>query len=116
MCYHMKIGTKSVLFGVHQFLWHPLTVGLAWRKLYGVWPRAEGWVAIFCHDLGYSVCTNIDGPEGRLHPERGAKLALKTARRLGMSEKQANLARVLAITHSREYLKRYMPTLTPGSL
>lgn len=31
----MKIGTKSVLFGVHCFLIHPLVVAWAWFKLYG---------------------------------------------------------------------------------
>src|SRR5688572_16148490 len=70
----MKIGTKSVLFGVHQFLWHPLTVLLAWRRLYG-WPNWKQTIAIFCHDLGYWGCPNIDGPEGKSHPRRGALLA-----------------------------------------
>lgn len=30
----MKIGTKSVLFGAHQFLLHPLVLALAWWKLH----------------------------------------------------------------------------------
>lgn len=72
----MKIGTKSLLFGVHQFLWHPWTVLQAWRILY---PQSRVGVplliSIFCHDLGYFGCPNMDGPEGKLHPEVGAKLA-----------------------------------------
>lgn len=71
----MNIGTKSVLFGVHQFLWHPLTVGLAWRRLFKRWPTWRQWVCIFVHDLGYWGKPNIDGPEGRAHPEAGAAIA-----------------------------------------
>lgn len=73
----MNVGTKSILFGVHQFLWHPLTVARAWRYLYGRWPRAWEWVCIFCHDLGYWGKPNMDGEEGRTHPVRGARLAQK---------------------------------------
>lgn len=94
----MKIGTRSVLFGVHQFLWHPWTVGRAWRRLYGVWPTWREWVCIFVHDLGYWGKPNIDGPEGRTHPEFGADLA---GRLLG--PKYGNLT----LYHSREYSKFY---------
>lgn len=31
----MKIGTKSVLFGVHQFILHPLLLAIGWWKAYG---------------------------------------------------------------------------------
>lgn len=71
----MKLGTKSVLFGVHAFWYHQATVALAWRKFYGHWPDLAGWIAIAFHDLGYWGCSDIDGPEGRLHPGRSAKLA-----------------------------------------
>lgn len=71
----MKIGTRSVLFGVHQFIWHPLTVGLAWRRLFNVWPSWRQWVCIAVHDLGYWGKPNIDGAEGRTHPEVGAAIA-----------------------------------------
>lgn len=71
----MKIGTKSLLFGVHQFLWHPYTVGKAWRMLYGRWPDRYEWVAIITHDLGYWGLPNVDGPEGIRHPEQSMKLA-----------------------------------------
>lgn len=74
----MKIGTRSLLFGVHQFLWHPFTVVLAWRKLYGRWPKWTELVAIALHDVGYWGCPNIDGKEGRRHPVRGAILTFKT--------------------------------------
>lgn len=73
----MRIGTKSILFGVHQFAWHPFTVLLAWRKLYRAWPTWREAVAIACHDLGYWGCPNIDGIEGKDHPWFGAWLASK---------------------------------------
>lgn len=70
----MKTGTKSVLWGVHQFIWHPITVLLAWMDLYG---RPKMW-EIFCilvHDIGYIGKSEMDGPEGQQHPELGAKIA-----------------------------------------
>ncbi len=31
----MCVGTKSILFGVHNLVIHPVPVALAWWKLYG---------------------------------------------------------------------------------
>lgn len=73
----MKTGTKSILFGVHQFVIHPFTVLLAWRKLYRSWPTWREAIAIFCHDLGYWGCPNIDGAEGKQHPRHGAIIAAR---------------------------------------
>lgn len=94
----MKIGTKSILFGVHQFIWHPLTVGLAWRKLFRVWPTWREWVCIFVHDLGYWGKPNIDGPEGKVHPELGARLALRWFDRSHYD---------LVLFHSRDYSRAF---------
>lgn len=71
----MKRGTLSLLFGVHQFLWHPVVVGRAWRMLYGRWPGLYEWIAIVTHDLGYWGLPNMDGEEGKRHPERSQSLA-----------------------------------------
>lgn len=109
----MKVGTKSVLFGVHQFLWHPITVGLAWRKLYGSWPNRYEWIAIFCHDLGYIGKPDMDGIAGRTHPERGAELAYKLAYKVGCWSEPSVLQALfratdthsLSLFHSREYCK-----------
>lgn len=109
----MNVGTKSILFGVHAFWWHPFTVAMAWRKLYGKWPDRYQWVAIFCHDLGYWGCPNMDGAEGRKHPERGAtivwKLVLKFDKWRGNdwigSIGNALDAYHLCLGHSREYAK-----------
>lgn len=67
-----------MLFGCHQFIWHPLTVILAWRKLYRSWPAWWQIIGILCHDTpGYWGCPNIDGPEGKRHPFAGALLAAR---------------------------------------
>ena len=34
----MRVGTKSILFGVHNFVLHPPLVAIAWWRLYG-FPR-----------------------------------------------------------------------------
>lgn len=68
----MNIGTKSVLFGAHQFLLHPLFVAAAWWQLYGFPWDPRLWVAFFVHDLGYLGKPNMDGPEGETHPRLGA--------------------------------------------
>ncbi len=65
----MKTGTKSLLFGVHQFILHPIIVARAWLIIYRKWPRLHEWAAIITHDLGYWGSPNMDGPEGERHPE-----------------------------------------------
>lgn len=70
----MRIGTKSILFGAHQFLIHPWFVALAWWKLYGFPFDPRLWVAFFVHDLGYIGKPNMDGPEGETHVELGAEI------------------------------------------
>ena len=70
----MQIGTKSLLFGAHQFIIHPLFVALAWWRLYGFPWDPRLWFAFFLHDIGYWGRPNIDGPEGRTHPVLGATI------------------------------------------
>lgn len=72
----MKVGTKSLLFGVHQVFIHPLFVLISWFKLYGR-PTWRELVCIIIHDWGYFGCPNMDGHEGKRHPEKGAMIALK---------------------------------------
>lgn len=74
----MKVGSKSILWGVHAWWFHPISVALAWRMWHGRWPntRAE-WIAIFCHDLGYWGCPDMDGECGKEHPWGGACVANK---------------------------------------
>ncbi len=70
----MRIGTKSVLFGAHQFMIHPWFVALGWWQLYGFPWDPRLWVAFFVHDLGYLGKPNMDGPEGETHPLLGARI------------------------------------------
>jgi hypothetical protein len=70
----MTIGTKSVLFGAHQFLIHPIMIALAWLRLFGPPLDPRLWFAFFLHDVGYIGCTDMDGASGERHPERGARL------------------------------------------
>lgn len=120
----MKVGTKSALWGVHCIFWHPIPIALAWRKLYGAWPRWHEWIAIFFHDFpGYWGKPNMDGPEGETHPERGAEWTGTTVKflaywgwRLRGKQKDTALflahiaganALQLALFHSRFYAARY---------
>lgn len=70
----MKIGTRSVLFGAHQFALHPWFVAAAWWKLYGFPLDPRLWVAFVIHDLGYIGKPNMDGVEGETHPEWAASI------------------------------------------
>jgi hypothetical protein len=72
----MQIGTKSLIFGAHQFLWHPIAVFLAWCKLYGL-PNWKELVCIVIHDWGYWGCSDIDGENGNHHPYLAARIAGK---------------------------------------
>lgn len=72
----MKIGTRSLMFGVHQFIWHPFTVYLAWKELYGK-PNWKELICIIIHDWGYWGKQNLDGKEGIEHPKKGAYIAYK---------------------------------------
>ena len=92
----MKLGKRSLLFGVHQFLLHPIIVYIAWFKLYGC-PSWKETICIIIHDWGYWFCSDIDGPEGEYHPEFGAKLA---ERWLGEEYRD------LCLYHSRTYARK----------
>lgn len=70
----MTIGTKSVLFGAHQFAIHPWFVAWGWWCLYGFPFDPRLWVAFFVHDIGYIGKPNMDGAEGETHPATGAAI------------------------------------------
>lgn len=70
----MEIGTRSILFGAHQFIIHPLLVARAWWILYGFPFDPRLWIAFFIHDLGYWGKPNMDGVEGKKHPEGPARI------------------------------------------
>lgn len=73
----MNVGTKSIMFGVHQFVWHPVTVFAAFCRVHRRLPSWWETVGIVCHDLGYWGCEDMDGPSGADHPRAGAAIAAK---------------------------------------
>jgi hypothetical protein len=103
----MKTGTKSLLFGVHQFLWHPFTVWLAWRALYGKFPKFWECVAIFFHDWGYFGCDRMDDAHGEMHPVRSAMLVEKLMRFFGKSSRETLQIEWLICFHSRYLSARH---------
>jgi len=92
----MHIGTKSLLFGAHQFLMHPVLAWVAWRRLYGKTPTFRQTIAIVIHDWGYWGSPNMDGEEGERHPVWAYKWCLK---RGWLAEAD------LCLFHSRFYAK-----------
>lgn len=70
----MCIGSKSLLYGCHQFLIHPLIVAFCYWKLYGFPWNPQLWLCFFLHDVGYLGCVDMDGKYGRYHPGAGMKI------------------------------------------
>lgn len=70
----MTVGTRSVLFGVHNIFIHPITVGIAWVKLYGLPLDLRLWIAFLVHDLGYIGKSSVEGPIVETHVELGARI------------------------------------------
>ena len=100
----MKVGTKSLLFGVHQFILHPLAVLVCWRRLYG---RHRWWevICIVVHDWGYWGCNSMNGEDGARHPEFGGQVAYQLVLWLGNNIIGAFMARDLVEGHSRTYAR-----------
>jgi hypothetical protein len=70
----VKLGTRSLLCGAHQFVLHPLFVAIAWTQLYGFPLDPRLWLAFLLHDVGYFGLSNMDGAEGKKHVELGGRL------------------------------------------
>jgi hypothetical protein len=70
----MTVGTRSVLFGVHNIFIHPLSVGIAWWKLFGPPLDPRLWIAFLVHDIGYMGKCSVEGPIGETHVELGARV------------------------------------------
>jgi len=93
----MMVGTKSLLFGYHQFILHPLFVALAWWIIYGFPTSWKLWACFFLHDIGYLGKPNMDGEEGKTHPDVSARVVSRL-----LDSSWANLVRY----HSRWCAKR----------
>ena len=70
----MRVGTKSVLFGVHAVWLHPFFVAWAWWRLFGFPWDLRLWFAFFLHDVGYLAKRDMDGPEGEQHVALGGRI------------------------------------------
>jgi len=70
----MRVGTKSVLFGVHAVWLHPFFVAWAWWKLFGFSWDVRLWFAFFLHDVGYVGKCDMDGKEGEQHVVIGGRI------------------------------------------
>ena len=70
----MRVGTKSVLLGVHAIWIHPFFVAWGWWKLFGFPWDFRLWLAFFLHDAGYIFCPNMDGSEGEQHVVLGGRI------------------------------------------
>ena len=107
----MKMGTKSLLFGSHQFLIHSLIVARAWWLLFGFPWDPRLWVCFFVHDLGYWGKPDMDGEEGKTHPELGAHIAHWLCDRKDYSDEPWEVSHPLiwhdfCLYHSRSYSKK----------
>lgn len=100
----MKIGTKSLLFGNHQFLVHPIFVALSWWFLFGFPRDIRLWIAFLVHDWGYWGKLTMDGADGDNHPELGARIM---ARLFGKSWGD------FAGGHSRSYASKNQIPISP---
>lgn len=93
----VRVGSKSLLFGVHHLLWHPLTVTLAWIKLFGL-PNYKEFICIIVHDWGYFNANDMNDVEGQKHPILGSRIA----RYLFGVEYET-----LCLCHSRDYSRAH---------
>lgn len=73
----MTLGTKTLLFGVHQVVIHTVLVTWAWVKLYGSRPSWREFFCICIHDIGYWGKPSLKCADGDRHPEFGARVAGK---------------------------------------
>lgn len=107
----MKQGTRSLLVGCHQFIWHPLLVIVGWVLWHNSFPRFWELVCIFIHDWGVWGTDYLDGPDNKVrHPERGANIAKRFFGEKGW---------MLIAGHSLEYIKGWdavHPDLQPPDL
>jgi hypothetical protein len=70
----MRVGTKSVLFGAHSFILHPIIVFLAYWQLYGFPWDPRLCLACVAHDLGYFGMDLVEGARSEEHVELGGRI------------------------------------------
>lgn len=70
----MRVGTKSVLFGAHAFLLHPIAVLIAYTHLFELPRDPRLLLAIGVHDLGYWGMDSVEGQGSEEHVELGGRI------------------------------------------
>ena len=102
----MKIGTKSLLFGAHQFILHPIFTFFGWIRCYGFDSKGYKWwkllICFIIHDWGYYGCDNMDGKEGERHPKWAAMKVWKY-----LDSVNIELAVLMAIGPDRDFSLLY---------
>lgn len=72
----MKEGTKTWFFGYHSIV-HSIAVLIAWKKLYGEFPKPWQFVCILIHDIGYIGRDHLKDGTNLEHSVLGGKIAYK---------------------------------------
>lgn len=98
----MRTGTKSLLFGVHNIIWHPITVLMAWCYLYKKWPSPKELFCIIIHDWGYWGYEHMDDEKGQKHPWWAANLVWRMFSDIGLFHLCLFHSRHLARMHHAE--------------
>lgn len=68
------MGLKSLLFGAHQFILHPLFVLMAWIRLFGMVWDIRFLLAVLMHDWGYAAAAKMDRQATVHHVSLGGKI------------------------------------------
>jgi len=108
----MRIGTKSLLFGYHQFILHPIFVTMAWKKLYNRWPSFKELCGIIVHDWGYWGKCDMDGAEGETHPELGAYIMQRLFDPCENGIYKQDTWKNFSLHHSKRYADKYGDALS----
>ncbi len=70
----MRIGSKTLLWGTHQFVLHPAVMLIAFLKIHRRFPSMAEFLAIWVHDWGYWGLSGLDIDGGENHPYVGARI------------------------------------------
>lgn len=96
-----RTGSRSLIFGCHQFIIHPIFVAYAWLRMYGVPHRPWWkWALVFAvHDWGYWGCAKMEGVCGDNHVILGTKIAYRVTRDSASAHEVMYHSRFFAALH-----------------
>ena len=105
----MKIGTKSIVYGIHNPVLHGVMVLRAWLIVYGRCPSLSELIAIFLHDIGYGGMPDMDGKYGKRHPEVSARVISKIFNKKKITEMVLYHSRFYACEHNQNVSALALP-------